>query len=238
MRLFTFLAVLAIAFAGPAIAQEKNGAVGLASSLDGSLVLQANEISTLGGASASPLSVNGVDSWDVQGDSDNIVMNLDIGAGNEVTGISFDVNLNSVGASWCSEADIFFTDSALTTGVILTPGVGVDMPCTMDFSSGGVDDVTMFGVIAGADGILRIEFAESFDDVADAVDTNLADVAAAAEVPGFGLVCVDQGACDVALGLATPLPEPPAVPALNMFGLFALALMLVVGTLLVMRRKA
>lgn len=239
MRVLTSIAVLALLAAGPALSQSKDDPRNFMSSLDGSItVATAEDAQSLGPAAVAPFSIAGIDSWDLQGDADNIVMNFDIGAGNQVTGISFDVGIASVGASWCSEADVFFTDSGLTTGVILTPGVAETNPCDLDFTSGGVDDVTMFNVIAGADGMLRIEFAESFDDVADAVDANLRDAAAPTITPGFGLVCTDQAACDAAFGGGPLLPPPPAVPALSLFGLLALGLLLVTGTVLVMRRKA
>ena len=56
----------------------------------------------------------------------------------------------------------------------------------------------------------------------------------------FGITCTDQAACDAAgAGDGGPvLPPPPAVPALSLFGLLALALVLALGTALVLRRKA
>ena len=233
--------LLVMAVAANAMAQEKTGARGYLSSLDGTLVIASPaEAAALSGTVTPPIDLTGIDSIDGPADPDNVVLTFDIGAGNQVTGISFDMGIATIGDSWCSEADVFFTDSAVTTGVVLTPGVGIDENCDQEFSSGGVDDVTEFDVIAGADGILRVEFAESFDDNADAADANLRNAVAPVVAAGMSMTCTDQTACDVALGGAggPDLPPAPAVPTLSLFGMLALALVLALGTALVLRRKA
>lgn len=236
---YLIISLLAFAMVGSVAAQEKTGARSYLSSLDGSLMIATPEDTLeISGTVTPPIDLTGIDSIDGPGDPDNVVLNFDIGAGNQVTGISFDMGIATIGASWCSEPDLSFTDSGVTTGVILTPGVGVDANCDQEFSSGGVDDVTAFNVIAGADGILRLEFSESFDDNADSADANLRNAVAPAVAAGLALTCTDQAACDSALGGGTALPPAPAVPALSLFGLLALALVLVLGTVLVLRRKA
>jgi len=228
-----------MAVSANAMAQEKTGARGYLSSLDGTLVIASPaEAAALSGTVTPPIDLTGVDSIDGPADPDNVVLTFDIGAGNQVTGIAFDMAIATIGASWCSEADIFFTDSAVATGVVLTPGVGIDENCDQEFSSGGVDDVTAFDVIAGADGILRVEFAESFDDNADAADANLRNAVSPVVAAGMSMTCTDQAACDAAVGGGPVLPPAPAVPTLSLFGMLALALVLALGTALVLRRKA
>ncbi len=236
---YLMLSLLALIMAGNVTAQSKIGGQAYLSSLDSSVVVATPaEASAASGSVSPPLDLTGIDSVDLQGDPDNVVLTFDIGAGNQVTGISFDMGIASIGASWCSEADIFFTDSAVLTGVILTPGVGVDEVCDQEFTSAGVDDVTAFDVTAGPDGILRIEFAESFDDNTDSADANLRNAADPVIAAGLAFTCTDQAACDAAFGGGPALPPPPAVPTLSLFGLLALALVLALGTALVLRRKA
>jgi hypothetical protein len=59
--------------------------------------------------------------------------------------------------------------STSAVAVNLTPGVGDDSPGTQAYSSGGVVDLVGLGLdfTVDADGVLRMEFFESFDDFAD-----------------------------------------------------------------------
>lgn len=107
-----------------------------------------------------------VSSNDFFGEAVNEVFDYNIGANSQVVGVSWDLNIQTIGASWLSEAIFDFTDSAITTGVSVTAGQGVNNPGNMSFSSGGflslVDVNLDFAV--GADGLLRVEFWESFTD--------------------------------------------------------------------------
>ncbi|GAB4113994.1 MAG: hypothetical protein Tsb0027_01950 [Wenzhouxiangellaceae bacterium] len=190
--------------------------------------------------------MTGIESWDGIDDTDNIIIELDIGAGNTMTGGSFDVGINSVDPSWLSEASVQFSDStgsADPNAINLAPGAGEDAPGDMEFSSAGVIDFSdnaLPDIVAGADGILRLQFFESFDDTADAIDAFWRNAATPALVAGLGIACTDQAACDAAIGGAggPDLPPAPAVPTLSLFGMLALALVLALGTALVLRRKA
>ena len=69
-----------------------------------------------------------------------------------------------------SGAVIAFENTAQTAGVFLTPGIGNDFAGTASFSSGGIIDLatvlpsTPLDFFLDADGVLRIELFESFDD--------------------------------------------------------------------------
>lgn len=118
--------------------------------------------------------VTGVRSFDGFGDSSNSVFSYNIGAGATITGVTYNVRIRTVGLSWLSEAQIFFTDSAVTTGVFLTPGIGDDFSGTATYAE-SIDLVAEgLSFSVGADGLLRLEFAEDYDDypnVADAIYT-------------------------------------------------------------------
>lgn len=101
----------------------------------------------------------------------NEVFNVNLGANAMVTGVGFDITLEAFSPSWLSEATIALEDSAQTAGLFLTPAVGNDGPGAGSFSSGGVidlSDVDGMGLdltfSVGADGILRIELFDTFDD--------------------------------------------------------------------------
>lgn len=116
--------------------------------------------------------VTGTPSMDGYGSALNTVMSANLGANSHVIGIGWDVNLTALGASWLSELTVSFEDSSATTGVYLRPGAGNDFPGTASFSSGGVVDLIGLGLDfnVGADGVLRMEFFEGYNDYVAAVD--------------------------------------------------------------------
>ncbi len=126
-------------------------------------------------AATTTLDLSGIDSWDVQGDPDNLVISLDLGAGSVLTGIGWDVTLTPVGASWYSEPTIGLTDSGGGQGINVAPGAGNDIAgngVPMSFSSGGIVSFADVGLpdIVLADGFLLLEFFEGFDDFPDEID--------------------------------------------------------------------
>ncbi|MGJ8637407.1 MAG: hypothetical protein ACSHX5_11225 [Phycisphaerales bacterium] len=127
--------------------------------------------STAGAALATvTIDLSGVNSWDLQLDADNEILSQLLEANAHVVGVGFDVNISSVGASWLSEAVMNLEDA-----LFITAGIGDDFAGTASYSSGGILDLFTVGTtpldfFVGADGILDIEFFESFDDVADAID--------------------------------------------------------------------
>lgn len=115
--------------------------------------------------------------WDLVGDPDNLVFDIDLGSGGTpatMHGIGWDVSVATVGASWLSEARMYFDDNIAPdlSGLFLTPGIADGFPGTGSYSSGGIVDLSDNGIpdIVLPNGHLRLEFHESFDDVADAID--------------------------------------------------------------------
>jgi hypothetical protein len=129
------------------------------------------------------VALDNAEHWDLQGSPNNQILLVDVnaalggvvGAGATMTGIGWDVTTSTVGGSWLSEATFYFDDNIAPdlSGLFLTPGVGNDFGGTASFASGGIIDLSDNGIpdIALADGVLRIELYESFDDVADAIDS-------------------------------------------------------------------
>lgn len=129
------------------------------------------------------LNLDNVASWDASGSSNNVVMLVDLNAAlggvagsfASMTGIGWDVTISTVGASWLSETTAYFDDNIAPDGMglFLSPGAGDDLPGTASYSSGGIIDLSDNGIadIALADGILRIEFQESFDDITGDIDS-------------------------------------------------------------------
>lgn len=171
-------------------------------------------------------------SMDANGDPDNIIIALDIGVGNSVEGVSWDVGIATEGGSWLSEARVSFLATGEVTGLFLTVGIGDDFAGDSEYSSGGVlilADAAIPDIVPGADGLINVEFYEGWDDAADTIDATWRDAASPVVVPGLGLVCTDQPACDAAVAAASgnntnTLGPPTAVPIFAPIGLGLLAL--------------
>jgi uncharacterized protein (TIGR03382 family) len=112
----------------------------------GNTVVEFDLAAALGFASGTPLTMNGI-AWDV-----TITAGLDSGA-----------------ASWLSEMTIYFDDNVAPdlSGLFLTVGVGNDFPGEASFSDPGIKllDVGIPDIVL-PNGVLRMEFFESFDDEA------------------------------------------------------------------------
>lgn len=117
---------------------------------------------------AAPLVVNleNIDSVGELGNLGNTVLTYNIGANSLITGISYDINVTAYRPSWLAELGLAFTNSKSTDGIFFNPGVGLLFDGTSSFS--GSADLTELGLAfnIGADGILRLEFFEDFDDSA------------------------------------------------------------------------
>lgn len=115
------------------------------------------------------LDVGGILSNDEKGSAINEVHWLNVGAGAKVIGFGWDVALFADSPSWLSEMAVDIS-SLLGGGLDLAPGIGDDFSGTSVYSSGGLLDLVAEGLdfVVGADGQLRFEFYEAFDDyVAD-----------------------------------------------------------------------
>lgn len=118
--------------------------------------------------------ISGTESWDGPGDSDNVKLNVDLGACSPVfTGIGWDVTIETFGLSWLSEATIGFTDTDGDPAgefASIAPGAGDTFPGiatysgTRDFASSGITPPTL------DNGFVELEFYESFNDFVDGVD--------------------------------------------------------------------
>ncbi|MFQ5413379.1 MAG: IPTL-CTERM sorting domain-containing protein [Phycisphaerae bacterium] len=134
--------------------------------------------------------VTGTASMDVLGDVDNVVVKLDVagcvgataGAVVSMNGVAWDVTITGglcpgcAPTSWVGHVGVYFDDNVAPDGVglFLLPGVVIESPGTLPFSSGGMIkfDVAGIPVIALPDGVLRMEFFEQFDDVDGQQDGN------------------------------------------------------------------
>lgn len=110
--------------------------------------------------------VTGIGSNGVLGDSGNTVLDFNLGASATVIGLSYNVTLRATTPSWLSEMTLYFSDSAQSTGVYLTPAFDIRNPGTATLSdSANLTDLGLsFNV--GTNGKLRLEFFEDFDDLA------------------------------------------------------------------------
>lgn len=203
--------------AGASFGQNgKEGARALLSSADGSIQVTNPKLSEAPKAAIQCQSFAGQASWDGPDDVDNIILNLNIGAGNTLTGVGWDIGIATIGGSWLSEATILHSDSTGTAdpnGIALNIGADFAEPGDQDFTSGGAivdfSDNGLPEITAGADGILQLQLYESFDDNADAIDANYRNAAAPQLCAGLALACTDQISCNLAVGgraIGTPVP--------------------------------
>lgn len=112
--------------------------------------------------------VSGIFSNDELGDALNEVYLVDVGANGHVIGIGWDTTQFADSPSWLSEMAVMF-GSTSSAYVSLRPGVSDNVPGTASYSSGGVVDLVDLALNfnVDADGKLRLEFFETFDDFAD-----------------------------------------------------------------------
>lgn len=136
------------------------------------------------------------------GDPANRVRNLQVGAGNMLTGIAVDVRVQAVAPSWLHEARVMFSSTdQMAPAVQYTPGLNQQVPGSIDHSSNGVIDFVDAGisnVVVGADGILRVEWFETLDDTQVNPDSIWSNATSPVVCPGIRLVCSNQAACDAA----------------------------------------
>ncbi len=113
-----------------------------------------------------------VASWDLELDPDNVVFVFDMGGPATIHGIGWDVSIQTIGASWLSEAVVNFGALGGTPALYLTPGVADGFPGTGSYSSGGILDLGDNGIpdVVIANGLMRLEFFDSFEDNVNAID--------------------------------------------------------------------
>jgi len=125
------------------------------------------------------LAVDAVSSWDEFGEPTNVVLTADLadlagfgsGQGLIVTGVGFDLTLETFMFSWLSEAEINLDDAdAPSGGLTLNPGVGDDFS-GMDTYTTPLTKLADEDRFALTNGVLRLEFYESFDDLPGVIDS-------------------------------------------------------------------
>jgi hypothetical protein len=126
----------------------------------------------------------------------NVVMEYQVGANSTIDGISYSVNLTAFEPSWLSDIALLFSDSA-GNGVIFRPAFEDDFPGTSDYA--GSMDLTPLNLdfMVGADGILRLEFYEIFDDFPFSPDG----------IWNFGTITFNVNSQEI----PAPAPEPATV---------------------------
>ena len=149
-------------------------------------------------AFATPFTFNvaGVQSTGEIGDAGNDVYQINVGANATITSVSYNFNVTAFTPSWLSEIGFAFTNSANTDGVILNPSDDLDEPGTETFVD--LVDLVAEGLSfsVDADGILRLEFFEDFNDESISPDG----------VWNFGTITFNTADVDVPPGGEVPEP--------------------------------
>lgn len=112
-----------------------------------------------------PLTVDvaGAQSFGALGTPGNSVLTVNVGANTVIRAFSYNVTLSAFAPSWLSEIQVYFSDSSQNTGIILAPSA--DEFSGTNTYAGSFDLVALGGDFSVlADGILRLEFYESFGD--------------------------------------------------------------------------
>jgi len=110
------------------------------------------------------IDVSGLESWDFQGDANNMIMSVMLGAGSTISNIAWDVNLTTFGVSWAEENTMgFFGNSE-----VVTPGFGD----AFTVSNANYSGSQASSIVIDGSGILDIEAYEvGFDDNIDDIDS-------------------------------------------------------------------
>jgi PEP-CTERM motif len=166
---FSALAMAAVLATLPALASAKQHAAVAGGSLSGgkSTNIEISPNSTVDFL----FDVTGILSNDGFDDALNEVFNLNVGPNTRVVGIGWNVTLFADSPSWLSELAVGFGSSSVNV-VNLRPGIDDEESGTKAYSSGGVLDLVGLSLdfSVGADGKLKLQFFETFDDYADDFD--------------------------------------------------------------------
>jgi hypothetical protein len=113
---------------------------------------------------AAPLTIDisGNQSFGDRGQPENSVLTYNVGANATITSVSYNVNITAFEPSYLSELGLALTATDLNVGAAFNPGFGVDASGTATYT--GLAELAELTFSVGADGILRLEFFEGFDD--------------------------------------------------------------------------
>ena len=137
--------------------------------------------------------ISGAQSFAAFGSAANTVSEINVGANASIVSVSFNVNLTAFAPSFLSELSLAFTNSGVTEGVFLTPGIDDSDAGTATYSE--FIDLVANGLSfnVDADGILRLEFFERFNDASVSPDG----------IWNFGTITFNTDAVG-----PSPVPEP------------------------------
>ncbi len=108
-------------------------------------------------------------SWDPEGDPSNDVRTFMVTETTPLTDITWRGTISTRGASWRSEAVIYFGAPNPAQSFYLTMGIADASSGTSTYT-GSADIVAALGFAIDGAGTWTLEFFESFDDVPDAID--------------------------------------------------------------------
>ncbi|MCV2349510.1 PEP-CTERM sorting domain-containing protein [Paucibacter sp. Y2R2-4] len=156
--------------------------------------------------------VAGAQSVGLPGDPGNTVKFFNVGANATIASVDWNVTLTAFGESWLADMQVSFSSSAGNDGVVFTPGTEFFAGTKTYTGSASLTDLGLaFNV--QADGILRVEFSESWKDGA----------------PGVADGQWDSG--NITFGVTAAVPEP------STYGLMAVGL-IAVGAIARRRKTA
>jgi uncharacterized protein YodC (DUF2158 family) len=140
----------------------------------------------------------------------NSVVFLNIGAGNAMTGASVDASVRALAPGRPPDSMIpFFSTVPDDPNGILFQLADTESSAAAEVSTGGIvrlSDGALPNVVAGADGMLRIEWFDrnsQANDPAKKPDVYWSQAAAPSVCQGIHLACTDQAACDIAAGASS-----------------------------------
>jgi MYXO-CTERM domain-containing protein len=128
------------------------------------------------------LPVGNTDSWDGIGSASNVSFGIDLHTLDPlidptqpvlITGLGWEVTLSSIAPSWLSELGVSFGSSSGSGSFTLRPAAGDEFQGTSALYSSPnlvLADLSIANVVVLPGGQLIVEFFESFDDAAGAVD--------------------------------------------------------------------
>ena len=125
---------------------------------------------------ANVIDVSGLESWDLMGDPDNPVFNIDSAPGGKfgvILGFSFDFRVQTIGDSWLSDLHVNFE---ITDGWFHDPFWPEPFALAPGMNYGGTERFTGYfqtDVHLHPEGKFNLSFYESYDDQPDAPDAIL-----------------------------------------------------------------
>lgn len=157
-----------------------------------------------GGASAAEqfqvVNLTGVQSYDYEGEPGNTVIELNLGALSQITSIAWNFGMTAYSPSWLADMKISFTNSS-GGGVYFTPSDTEDSGSEHHSGSASLPALGLAFYVE-SDGILRLEFSETYKDL------------------GTGVADGQYDSGTITVGYVSAVPEPSTY-AMMLLGLLA-----------------